>query len=219
MTIATLVAALSLSLGAGVPPPIVIPQGAPSQAAPQRIENIASLVGEWEGELRITTDKGTSVSLVGLSVEREASTSDLLLGFQGLAYANIMEGAARLGLDHTGSITGAWYDTLANTPITFTEGTTTQPSTNSITLDSISLDQNQVLRQILTLQSQQHATLEIVSLTPGEQPATVLSMDLYRLPQGQLSMGTGLTRSPALIARLNAANQNTATANVNPNAE
>lgn len=226
MTIASLTVALVLSLGAGTPPPIVMPgisASDPARAQAQR-QTLDGLVGEWEGEFRVTNERGTSVSLVGLSAQRETLPGDVsggvLMAFQGLAFASPIDGMSRitLGIRET-QITSSWYDTLIGTGVSFTSASVAAPSVCSLTLQSFTLESDEVLSQTITLESKDHAVIQIVSRLPGQDARTVLSMDLYRLPAGQLSMGAGMLRDAALLARLDAMEMNTTTANVNPDAE
>lgn len=226
MTIPSLTAALILSLSAGTPPPIVTPgvsEADPGHVQAQR-RTVDGLVGEWEGQFRVSNERGTSVSMVGLSVQRETisgkTPSGVLMAFQGMAFAAPVDGMARLTLDEAQSqITSTWCDTLMDTGVAFTSVATASPSGSSVTLQSFTLESDDVLSQTITLESQDHAVIQIVSQLPGEPARTTLRMDLYRLPPGQLSMGSGILQNPTLLARLESMQTNNATANVNPDAE
>lgn len=226
MTIASLTAVLVLSLGAGTPPPVVMPgvcAADPARWQSQR-QTLDGLVGEWEGEFRVTNERGTSVSMVGLSAQRETlpgeESGGVLMAFQGLAFATPIDGVARLTLDEPqAQITSTWYDTLMDTGVSFTSVATVSPSVCALTLQSFTLESDEVLSQTITLESQDHAVIHIMSQSPGEPARTILSMNLYRLPVGQVSMGAGMLTDAALLARLDSMQTNTATANVNPDAE
>lgn len=232
MTIATLTAAVLLSMGAGVPPPIVVPQGAQASqpSSDSQLQTLQSLVGEWEGQVRVTNERGTSVSMVGLSAVEDGQPGGVLMTFQGIAFAQPLEGVARLGLSPLGSpATSVWYDSLSDQTLSFAQscatatnstiGASQQACAQTLSFESLALVHNVVLRQTLTLESEGHIVIELTGQLPGEDPQTLLSMDLYRLPAGQLSMGAGMNSNPALLARLRTSDTNSATANVNPDAE
>ncbi len=230
MTIATLTAAVLLSMGAGVPPPIIAPQGMNTDqpSARAQIQTLQAFVGEWEGQIRVTNERGTSVSMVGLSAIEDVQPGNVLMTFQGIAFAQPIEGIGRLSHCTTESTTvSSWYDSLSDQSLSFAQtchatiGSALQPaaSTTSLAFESLALGHNLVIRQTLTLESEEHAVLEISAQLPGDDAQTLLSMDLYRLPAGQLSMGAGMSSNAGLLARLNTTNANTATANVNPDAE
>lgn len=222
MMIASMTAAMMLSLGAGVPPPIAVPPGVPKQElATKQVCSLGTLAGEWEGEVCVTSERGTSVSLVGLSATQDEGTGEVLMGFQGLAFAAPFEGIARLTRTIDGSTTCAWYDTLCDGAIAFDEACITGESSADLVFDSLTATDHRVLRQTMTIVSEGHLQIEITSHRPGERAAPVLSMDLYRLPSGQLSMGSGLTTTPELLAKLDTGTliPTTRSANINPDAE
>jgi hypothetical protein len=226
MTIPSLMAALLLSLGAGTPPPIVIPGAGtayPSRAQAQRL-TLEALAGEWEGEFRVMNERGTSVSLVGLSALRETlpgeEADSVRMAFQGLAFATPIDGMSVLTLDAQSSeVSSTWYDTLLDTSTWYTGSSAAGTREGTLMLQSFTLESDEVLSQTITLESKDHVVIQITSRLPGQDARQVLSMDLYRLPPGQLSMGSGILQNPALLARLESMQTNTATANVNPDAE
>lgn len=220
--IASLTAAMMLSLGAGVPPPIAVPPIVQKQElATKQVCSLGTLDGEWEGEVCVTSQRGTSVSLVGLSATQNERTGEVLMGFQGLAFAAPFEGIARLTTTTDGSTRCAWYDTLRDASIAFDEACITGEGTADLVFESLAATDCRVLRQTMTILSEGHVQIEITSHRPGERATPVLSMDLYRLPTGQLSMGSGLTTTPGLLAKLDTGSliPSTRSANINPDAE
>lgn len=222
---------LALFLSAGTPvPPADANTCTTTQASTCTTlsrEALTRFVGQWEGELRVHAERGTSISYVSASNELVNNGNALLILFQGFAYANPIDGASFLTLnEQTSSLSGSWFDTFSCSTITLsselatsnhtTTTTTTTGQTASgpsnlptITLAGIALTDQRRIQQITTFESDERLLIQLVAIDAQNQQVPLLSMDLVKLPTGSLSAAASLRQDVNLLAQLQLSNLNT----------
>lgn len=236
-TLAIFPLALFLSGGTPVPPadcPTFTSQHAtcatPSLTSSDTTEfnrdALTRFVGQWEGELRVHAERGTSVSYVTASNELVNNGNAVLILFQGFAYANPIDGASFLTLNQqTNALTGSWFDTfscstislsnqpshtISHTPATLNNHTLSQGTPiPTLTLSGIALTDQRVIHQITTFESDTRLLIQLVAFDDENNQVPLLSMDLVKLPSGEESMAATLRQDMHLLAQLQLGNNST----------
>jgi hypothetical protein len=227
-TLALFPLALFLSAGTPVPPAdtTTCQTTQASTCTTLSREALSRFVGQWEGELRVHAERGTSISYVSASNELVNNGNALLILFQGFAYANPIDGASFLTLnEETKALSGSWFDTFSCSTITLSSELTTTSQTTSqtttshaaaapsthptITLAGIALTDQRRIQQITTFESDDRLLIQLVAMDDQNQQVPLLSLDLVKLPTGSLSAAASLRQDVNFLAQLQLSNLNT----------